>query len=91
MGLHIIQPASADGRGGCIRSMIIPVRVKPNSKEAGVTRQGDIYVVKVDAPATDGRANERLVEILAGHFRVKKSQIVIKRGRASRNKVVEIS
>lgn len=71
--------------------MHITVRVKPNTKVASVERAEDgAYVVRVDAPPRDGKANERLVEILATHFRVPKNVIRIVIGKTSREKVIEI-
>jgi uncharacterized protein YggU (UPF0235/DUF167 family) len=56
-----------------------------------IEEDGGSYRVKVDAPARGGRANERLIAILAEHFDVPKSRIRILRGLASRDKLVEIS
>jgi len=47
--------------------------------------------VRVGAPAQEGKANEEVIEALAGHFRVPKSQIRILHGEATRNKLVEIT
>jgi hypothetical protein len=48
-------------------------------------------VVKVREPAADGRANDAVVEALAGHFGVPKSAITIVHGRASRRKLIELA
>ncbi|MDE1833350.1 MAG: DUF167 domain-containing protein [Candidatus Micrarchaeota archaeon] len=72
--------------------MRISVTVTPNAKKALVIAVGDMgYKVKVDAPATGGRANSRLVEVLADHFDVPRSRVRIVNGLSSRRKVVEIS
>lgn len=71
--------------------MIIGIAVTANAKKSAVVKVDEQnYKVKVDAPAIEGRANERLVEILADHFGVAKSRIRILRGLGSRKKVVEI-
>lgn len=71
--------------------MHITVRVKPNAKVAGVEHTDDgAYVVRVDAPPRDGKANARLVEILAEYFHTSKSAIRIVIGASSREKVIEI-
>lgn len=71
--------------------MHITVRVKPNAKAASVERGDDgVYVVRVDAPPRNGKANARLVDILAEYFHVSKSTIRIVIGKSSREKVVEI-
>jgi uncharacterized protein (TIGR00251 family) len=70
--------------------MIIKVRVTPNSKSPSVIKSGDSYGVKVNAPAREGKANERLVEILADHFSAPKSRVRIVKGAGGREKLVEI-
>lgn len=71
--------------------MRINVVITPNAKVPAVVRLDEnAYKIKVDAPATEGRANRRLVEILAGHFGVPKSHVRVLKGFKNRNKVVEI-
>lgn len=71
--------------------MIVNVKVAPNSKKSGVERIGENdFRVKVDAKAEGGRANRRLVEIVAEFFQVPKSSVRIVKGFKSRNKIVEI-
>ena len=70
---------------------LINVRVTANSREASVSRTGETSLeVRVDERAIGGRANKRLLEILAEHFKVPKSRITIVKGTKSRDKVVEI-
>lgn len=71
--------------------MIISVRVIPNAKRPSITREGSSsYKVKVDAPAVEGKANGRLIEIIAEYFGVRKSEISIENGAKGRKKVVRI-
>lgn len=71
--------------------MLVHVRVSPNAREAHVTEVGHANLeVRVDEKATGGRANKRLVEILAEHFGVPKAEIRIVKGARSREKVVEV-
>jgi uncharacterized protein len=66
--------------------------VTPNAKIPTVVKgDDDVYKVKVNARASEGKANMRLVEILAEHFNVPKSHIRILKGLGSRNKLVEIT
>jgi len=70
----------------------ISVRVKPNSRVEGVFPSDDgVYTVRVSAPPAEGKANQRLISLLAAHFNVPKSRISITRGISGRKKVVEIS
>ncbi|HJH25177.1 MAG TPA: hypothetical protein C5S37_00035 [Methanophagales archaeon] len=69
----------------------VNVKVVPNSKKAKVEQtEGGILMVNVDAPAKEGKANKRLVEILAKYSSKPKSSIRIVKGQTSKNKVVEI-
>lgn len=71
--------------------MKINVIVKPNAKYSEVIRISKFdYKVSVDAPAEEGKANARLIEILAEHFEVPKSFISILRGFKSKNKIVAV-
>ncbi|WP_457601619.1 DUF167 domain-containing protein [Hydrogenivirga sp.] len=71
--------------------MIVNVRVKPGSrKEKVVEVSEDRLEVRVSAPPEKGKANERLIELLAKHFKVPKSKVKIVRGKTSREKLVEI-
>lgn len=71
--------------------MRIEITVKPNSRRPGVEKLPDgTYRVAVNAPPREGRANEAVIEALAGYFDVPKSSIRIRMGSSGRKKVVEI-
>jgi len=71
--------------------MLIRVYVTPNAREARVVKvRNDYFEVRVDEVAVDGRANKRLLEILAEHFKVQKSRISILKGSNTRNKLVQV-
>lgn len=70
----------------------LTLRVQPGAKAnqiIGITVDG-VLRVRVAAPATDGRANRALVDLMAGLLLVPKSRITIVRGLGSRNKVVVV-
>lgn len=72
--------------------MRIRVRVKPRAKEErieGFSPDGTL-VVRVAAPPERGKANERLVRILAEAFGVARSEVRVVAGHKSRDKVVEV-
>ena len=71
--------------------MKIQVKVKPNSKTQGVSQEGNSFTVKVKEPANEGKANRAVVELLAEHFGVAKSQVRILSSLKSRSKVIEIA
>jgi len=70
--------------------MLITVRVKTNAREEKVEKNGDSFLVWVNAPPSEGKANKRLIEILSEYFKVPKSYIFIKKGIRSKNKIVEV-
>lgn len=71
--------------------MRLQIRVTPRARQPAVSTADDgSLVVKVRAPAEDGRANEAVVEALAAHFGVSKRAVSIVRGHSSRRKLVEV-
>ncbi len=71
--------------------MLIRVYVTPNSREARVVKVSeDYFEVRVDERAVGGRANKRLLEILAEYFKVPKSRITILKGTKTRNKTIQV-
>jgi uncharacterized protein (TIGR00251 family) len=70
--------------------MIVSVKVKPNSKQPRVEAAGDGLTVFLKSPPVEGKANDELIERLAGHYGVPKSRVRIKSGFSSRTKLVEI-
>lgn len=72
--------------------MKIEVRVKPGARQPEVEKQADgSFLVKVKERATEGRANEAVVEALAEYFDVPKSRVAILRGHKSRIKIIELT
>ncbi len=72
--------------------MKIKVTVKPNSKQQKIEESADgSLIVRLKSPPVDGKANRELIEMLAKQFKVAKSQISIKSGLSSKNKLVEIN
>lgn len=71
--------------------MLIRVHVTPNAREVSVTKVDEsIFEVRVDERAAHGRANKRLVEIMAEHLGVPKSKVFIVRGAKTRDKIIEV-
>lgn len=70
----------------------IQVRVEPRSSHARIAGVvGDTLKVKLTAPPADGAANKQLVELLSKELGVRKSDVSIIKGRASKNKLVALS
>ncbi|NEP37944.1 MAG: DUF167 domain-containing protein [Okeania sp. SIO2H7] len=71
--------------------VILKIKVKPNSKQQKIIEEADGSLkISLKSPPVDGKANQELIELLAKKFGVPKSEIIIKSGLSSRNKLVEL-
>jgi uncharacterized protein (TIGR00251 family) len=72
--------------------LILSVRAQPAAKRSGIMGEhAGALKVAVRAPARDGRANEAVLEILREAFDLKRSQVQLLSGEASRDKRVLIT
>ena len=72
-------------------SISFQVRVQPRaSKDEVAGEMGGLLKVRLRAPAAEGRANEALVEFLAGLLKTSRSAVSILSGERSRVKRIEI-
>ena len=70
---------------------IIFVKSIPNAKKVEINKlTGNNYSVRLDKPAVDGKANIRLIGVLAEYFNIPKSHVSIVKGLKSREKVVSL-
>ncbi len=71
--------------------MKISVQVKTKSKKESVEILSDgIFVVRVNAPPVEGKANERIQELLSEYFQVRKSSITLVSSPKSKKKIFSI-
>ncbi|MBS1983242.1 MAG: DUF167 domain-containing protein [Bdellovibrionales bacterium] len=71
--------------------MKISVIAKTNSRVETVERAEDgSYIVRVRVPPEDGKANERICELLGKFFKKPKRDIKILSGHKSKKKVVSV-
>ncbi len=71
--------------------MKLTIRVKTNARKNEVKQiDATTYQVSVTAPPVDGKANEKVIEVLADYFGKPKRCVTILRGETSKEKVVEI-
>lgn len=78
--------------------MYLKVLVKTNKKQNHVYWQNDglfpddekVLIVETNEPPIDGRANKKIIILLADFFEVNKSLVGIKSGHSSRSKLIEI-
>ena len=75
------------GRG----TITLTVRVQPRASKDEVTgAMAGVLKIRLRAPAVENRANDALVEFLAGLLKTAKSAVRIQNGEHSRTKRVEI-
>lgn len=72
--------------------MRIYVTAQPRSSKNEVKKISEgTYKVKLTAAPVDGKANEMLIKVLAEHFKVAKSCVVITGGKTAKTKMVDIT
>lgn len=71
--------------------MILELHVQPGaSRTEFAGKHGERLKVRLQARAVDGKANDALIEFLAGHFGVPRRNVRIVSGLKSRQKRVQI-
>jgi uncharacterized protein len=71
--------------------MLLKIKVIASSpKNEVITHTGDTMRIKIKAPPEKGKANEELVKFLSKHFNVPQSAILLKAGKNSAKKIVEV-
>jgi uncharacterized protein (TIGR00251 family) len=68
----------------------IAIRVRPHARKNRVEKDKDRLNVWVTAVATDGKANQAVIDLLAAWLGVRKSAISIIRGEKSRDKIIRV-
>lgn len=72
--------------------MILQIKVKPRARSSELLQAADgTWLAKLKSPPVDGRANAELIDLVAAHFRCRKSAISIKTGASARLKLVEVA
>lgn len=72
--------------------MKITVIVKANSKKESVILNEDgSYTVRANCPPVEGKANQRVIELLSENLNINRSKITLLTGRRSKKKIFEIS
>ncbi|MFI5322652.1 MAG: DUF167 domain-containing protein [Thermodesulfobacteriota bacterium] len=71
-------------------TITVQVQPKSSSDEIAGVHDGRLKV-RISAPPVEGKANERLREVLAKAFDVSKSSIEIIKGKTSKIKTIKIS
>ena len=70
--------------------MLLYLKIKPGQRYDRVERMENEWIIRLKAPAIDGKANEHLVKFMSEILKVPKSSIEIIKGHTSRFKCLEI-
>lgn len=71
--------------------MLVHVKIKPDSKEDKIVQKNDTsFIVYVKDPAEENRANKKLIELMAGRFKIVKSKVRIVTGHHHPSKILDI-
>ena len=71
---------------------VIQVKVKPSAHESALRVLEDgTYSASLKSPPVDGKANTKLISLVAKHFNAPKSAVTIKFGAGARIKLVGIA
>jgi uncharacterized protein (TIGR00251 family) len=68
----------------------IVVRVQAGARRDELVKRDGVLLVRVSAPALEGRANRAVIRLLAKRLHVPPSTLTIVRGERSRDKVIEV-
>ena len=71
--------------------MKFKITVKPNARKNEVNRAADgTLVIRVAVPPIEGKANEKVIEVLSEYFNKPRRSISIISGFKGKSKIVEI-
>ncbi len=71
--------------------MYVKVRVRTGAKKESVEQlTGDRFAISVKELAERNQANERVVELIAAHFKISPAKIRIKSGHHSPSKILSV-
>jgi uncharacterized protein len=74
------------------RLLTLDLYIQPNASRTEVAGLHDgALKIKVAAPPSDHKANDKLLDFLRKSFKVSKNQVQLKHGEHARHKVVEIA
>jgi hypothetical protein len=72
-------------------ALILRVKVKPRARTSSLVQLPDgTFEARLKSPPVDGKANEELIALVAGHFRCRKAAVTIKAGASGRTKLVKV-
>ena len=73
-----------------MKTTTVKVRVAPRAKKTRIEVFHEGLKVYLNEPALRGRANKKLIEVLAQYYKTKKCRITIVKGLKQRDKIIRI-
>lgn len=71
--------------------MILNIIAKPNSKKPGIEKISETdWIVRLNSPPIDGKANLELIHRIASELKVAKSKVQILKGESGKTKKIQI-
>jgi uncharacterized protein (TIGR00251 family) len=71
--------------------MRLKVRVIPNAKKSEFSgERGEEWILRLNAPPVDGKANKAAIEFIAAYLNAPRSAVSLVAGEKSRHKIFEI-
>jgi uncharacterized protein (TIGR00251 family) len=71
--------------------LALKVKVKPNARSSSLEQAPDgTWIARLKSPPVDGKANQELIALVAGHFHCSKAAVLIKAGASGRMKLLRI-
>ena len=70
--------------------MLLYVKIKPNQRFDSIEGSAEQWIIRLRAPAVDGKANELLLKYLSAILDLPTSNIQLKKGQKSRVKCLDI-
>jgi len=61
------------------------------SQNKVINYENNVLKLKIAAPAMEGKANRKIIEFLSSMLGVKKTSIIVKSGKTSKHKILEIN
>lgn len=71
--------------------MTFEAKVRPGGKQDRLFMSGDTLVLELKAKAVEGAANDAAARLLAKTFKIRRQDVLLKKGKTARFKVFEIS
>lgn len=67
------------------------IKVITNAKKQEIKKQGDLLKVYLISKPEKGKANNELINLLTDYFKTSKSNINIRKGKKSKNKIIDLT